>query len=235
MSNSGITEKRGFFSRLKQRLTKTSQNLVGRVQDIIKGSAKIDDEFYEHLEEALIGADVGVMTTDKIVSDIRKKVEERNIKDTEKILDLLRESVDEIFGNDLNTLALGMDKPQVVLFAGVNGVGKTTTIGKIAHKLIHEGKSVMLVAGDTFRAAAIEQLEIWAERAGTEFYKQDMNSDPASVCFDAIEHARKNHIDVVLIDTAGRLHTKINLMEELKKVVRVIQKLVPDAPHDRSQ
>jgi len=226
------SEKKSFFSRLKERLSETSQNLVGRIQNIIKFSKKIDENLFTELEEALICADVGVVTTEKIIKDIRKKVEERKITDSEKIMDLLKEIIKEIFGNDINTLALGMDKPQVVLFVGVNGVGKTTTMGKIAHRFIQEGKLVMLVAGDTFRAAAIEQLEIWANRCGGEFYKQKMNSDPASVCYDAIQTAKNKGIDVVLIDTAGRLHTKVNLMEELKKMVRVIQKLIPEAPHE---
>jgi len=232
MVEKNSSEKKSFFTRLKEKLSKTSQNLVGKVQNIITFSKKIDENLFIELEEALISADVGVVTTDRIIKDIRKKVEERKITDSEKIMDLLKESIRYIFGNDINTLALGMEKPQVVLFAGVNGVGKTTTIGKIAHKLIHEGKSVMLVAGDTFRAAAIEQLEIWANRCGGEFYKQKMHSDPASVCYDAIQTAKNQGIDVVLIDTAGRLHTKVNLMEELKKMVKVIQKQIPDAPQE---
>ncbi len=232
MAEEKLTAKKSLFLRLRERLSKTSKNLIGKIQTITKFSKKIDENLFEELEEALISSDVGVVTTNKIIGDIRNKINERKINDSEKIIDLLKESIAEIFGSDINTLALGMEKPQIILFVGVNGVGKTTTIGKIAQRLINEGKSVMLVAGDTFRAAAIEQLEIWADRSGSEFFKQEMNSDPASVCFDAINTAKTQEIDVVLIDTAGRLHTKINLMEELKKIVRVIQKQIPDAPHE---
>ncbi len=225
-------EKAGLFARLKNRLTKTKNNIVSKVKKAITLRGKIDEELLEEIEEILIQADIGVETTLKIVGNMRKESRVRGIKEPTEMIALFKEVLLEIVKKNEHTLTVGDTRPYVILVVGVNGTGKTTTIGKLAKHFIGQRLSTMLVAGDTFRAAAVEQLEIWANRAGGEFVKQKMGADPASVCYDALNSARSKKIDVVLIDTAGRLHTKVNLMAELKKVVRVIKNVIPDAPNE---
>lgn len=220
----------GFFDRLKDGLTKTRKNLVDRVESIFRGR-KIDAETMEELEEALIAADLGIRAAAEIVGFLRDKAEKGEINNTDNVREYLKEEMITMLGPS-RPLNLTVEKPFVILAVGVNGVGKTTTIGKLAGRFISEGKSVLLAAADTFRAAAIEQLEIWAKRTGAQIVKHQGGADPAAVAFDAIEAAKARNIDVVIVDTAGRLHTKSPLMEELKKVKRVIDKALPGAPHE---
>jgi fused signal recognition particle receptor len=221
-------------NKFKDGLSKTRSAFVEKVEDLIFRRKKIDEEFYEELEEILIGADVGVATVMNLVDELRKEVRKRKIEDAVDLQPILSEKLVELLGEDegpseLNMVSSGLT---VIMFVGVNGVGKTTTIGKIAHKLKQEGKSVLLAAGDTFRAGAIEQLEVWGERVGVDVIKQQAGSDPAAVMYDAIHAAKNRGVDVLLCDTAGRLQNKVNLMEELNKVYRVIQREVPEAPHE---
>jgi fused signal recognition particle receptor len=224
-------------SRLKEGLTKTRENIFGKIQKILTGKTKIDDELLENLEEILIGGDVGSATTGTIIENIRQRVKKDGYENPSDL--------DRLLKDEIQSLLIGADsspdevfnpqfthKPHVVMVVGVNGVGKTTTIGKMAYNYQTGGKKVLIAAADTFRAAANEQLEIWAQRAGVGIVNQLHGADPASVAFDALKSAIANNIDVLIIDTAGRLHTKINLMEELKKIKRVLQKLIPDAPHE---
>lgn len=220
----------GFFDRLKDGLTKTRKNLVDRVESIFKGR-KIDAETMEELEEALITADLGIRAAAEIVGFLREKAGKGELNNTDNVREYLKEEMIAMLGPS-RPLNLTGEKPFVILTVGVNGVGKTTTIGKLAGRFISEGKSVLLAAADTFRAAAIEQLEIWAKRTGAQIVKHQGGADPAAVAFDAIEAAKARNIDVVIVDTAGRLHTKSPLMEELKKVKRVIDKALPGAPHE---
>ena len=215
-----------FFSKIKAGLQKTKENFVKQIDLVINSFTKIDDELIEELEEQLIMADVGVKTADKICTTLREKIKQRGITDPSQIKALLKEIVGEILEGD-NSLNLSQ-KPAVVLVIGVNGVGKTTSIGKIATNIKNQGKSVLLAAADTFRAAAIEQLEIWANRAGCEIVKHSQGADPAAVVYDAISAAKARNVDVVICDTAGRLHNKKNLMDELSKIRRVISKEVDD-------
>ena len=225
-------EKKGFFSRLKERLKKTKDGVFNKVKQIIRLKGKIDEELLEEIEQILIQADVGVDTTLKIIDSIRNSETAREKKDSNLLIEEFKKAILDILRKDERLLQLSESPPTVILVVGVNGTGKTTTIGKLAKNFRNSGKKVMIVAGDTFRAAAVEQLEIWAKRSGAEFVSQAMGADPASVCFDALNSAKKKKIDIVLIDTAGRLHTKVNLMEELKKVVRVIKKIIPEAPQE---
>ena len=223
--------------KLEHTVEKTKDNLFKRISKAVVGKSKVDDEVLDELEEILIGADVGIDTTIKII----KRIEERVARDKyvgtnelnkilkEEILALLKENTATNFSTDYKTKD---GKPYVILVVGVNGVGKTTTIGKLAYKFKLAGKKVLLGAADTFRAAAIEQLEIWAKRAGVDIVKQQQGSDPAAVAYDTLHSAIAKNYDIVIIDTAGRLHNKKNLMEELAKIKRVMQKLVPDAPHE---
>ena len=215
-----------FFSKIKAGLQKTKENFVKQIDLVINSFTKIDDELIEELEEQLIMADVGVKTADKICTTLREKIKQRGITDPSQIKALLKEIVGEILEGD-NSLNLSQ-KPAVVLVIGVNGVGKTTSIGKIATNIKNQGKSVLLAAADTFRAAAIEQLEIWANRADCEIVKHSQGADPAAVVYDAISAAKARNVDVVICDTAGRLHNKKNLMDELSKIRRVISKEVDD-------
>jgi len=231
-SNQETGEKRGFFTRLKQRLAKTKDTIVGRIKRAIGLSGRLDDALIEQIEEILIQGDVGVETTTKIVEQLRQREDARKAENADQVTAVLKDILRNIVEHHERRLEIGSERPYVILVAGVNGTGKTTTIAKMARRYRDQGLSTMLVAGDTFRAAAIEQLEIWAQRTGSDFVSQDMGSDAGSVCFDALQAARSRKTDVVLIDTAGRLHTKVNLMEELKKVVRVIRKVIPDAPHE---
>lgn len=220
----------GFFDRLKEGLTKTRRNISDKVEFIFKGG-RFDDGTLEELEETLITADLGVRATSEIIESLRKKIRKGEIDNISNVKSFLRDEMAAILGPP-KPLAPSGEKPFVILAVGVNGVGKTTTIGKLSGRFISEGKSVLLAAGDTFRAAAIEQLELWAGRTGAQLVKHQSGSDPAAVAFDAIEAAIARNIDVVIIDTAGRLHTKSHLMEELKKVKRVIEKSLPGAPHE---
>lgn len=236
----------GFFDKLfgkKEKeqldkgLEKTREGFFSRITKAIAGKSQVDDEVLDQLEEALISADVGVDTTLAIIEKIQERVAQDKYMGTAALNDILQQEIRSILVDDANDTLKRFDlpegkKPFVVLVVGVNGVGKTTTIGKLATNFKAAGKSVMLGAADTFRAAAVDQLTIWSERAGVPIVKKEMGSDPASVAFDTINSAIAKDIDIVLIDTAGRLHNKAHLMEELSKIKRVIQKVIPDAPHE---
>ncbi|MEY4479673.1 MAG: hypothetical protein RLZZ267_351 [Bacillota bacterium] len=214
-------------------LSKTRNVFVERVEDLIIRRKKIDEEFYEELEEILIGADVGVNTVLTLIDELRKEVRVRRIEDTAELQPVLSEKlVDLMRGDTDNALKLPTGQLAVILFVGVNGVGKTTTIGKMANYFHSQGKKVLLAAGDTFRAGAIEQLEVWGQRVGVDVIKQQAGSDPAAVMYDAVLAAKNRGVDVLLCDTAGRLQNKANLMEELNKIYRVIGREIPDAPHE---
>ncbi|MFZ5650915.1 MAG: signal recognition particle-docking protein FtsY [Bacillota bacterium] len=221
----------GVFSRLKESLARTRQNFVEKIDSIITGRKNIDEDLYEELEEVLIQGDVGTDTALNLVEDLRGFVKERRISDAQELKPVLKELIKEIMDQDYSPLS-GEGSPTVILVVGVNGVGKTTTIGKLAHNLKQEGKKVMLAAGDTFRAAAIDQLQIWGNRVGVDVIRHKEGADPAAVVFDALQAARARNADVLVVDTAGRLHTKSNLMEELKKVGRVLSRESPGAPHE---
>lgn len=220
----------GLFDRLKTGLTRTKESLVGKVDSIFTGR-QVDEKTLEELEEILVLSDVGVNSASEIVGRLKAKSDRGEIKGAGSVRDFLKQEMVAMLGVSQPLVAFG-ERPFVILAVGVNGVGKTTTIGKLAGKFRDEGYSVMLAAGDTFRAAAIEQLEIWAERAHAKFVKHQSGSDPSAVVFDAVEAAKARGIDVVIIDTAGRLHTKSPLMEELKKIKRVCGKAMPGSPHE---
>ncbi|MGZ4105963.1 MAG: signal recognition particle-docking protein FtsY [Tumebacillaceae bacterium] len=222
----------GFFSKFKEGLAKTRDALMGKVESIISFGRKIDEEFYEELEEALIMADVGVNTVMEIMDELRSEVKKRKLSNAEELRPVLKEKLAELMGTQTDELKMAPEGLTIILFVGVNGVGKTTTIGKLAHKFKTEGKKVVLAAGDTIRAGAIEQLEVWGERAGVDVIKQNAGSDPAAVIYDGIQAAKARKADILLCDTAGRLQNKSNLMDELNKVYRVIKREVPDAPHE---
>lgn len=220
----------GFFEKLKERLSKTKQSIVEKIETIIFTGGKIDETTIEEIEEILLSSDVGVKATQEIIDILRKKLKEGVIKNSSDIKILLKDELVNLLKN--NTSLNIANIPSVILVVGVNGVGKTTTIGKLGYKFIQEGKSVVFAASDTFRAAAIEQLEIWAKKVGADIIKHKSGADPAAVAFDAVEHAKSKQKDIVIIDTAGRLHTKNSLMEELKKINKVIKKSIPEAPHE---
>ncbi len=225
-------EKKGFFQRLKQGLFKTHQGLVSKIDQLIAGKKKIDDDLLAELEEILITSDIGVKTTQELLHNVAVKVQRKELEDAELLKKNLQEQMLHILSQQENPLNLSATRPFVIMVIGVNGTGKTTTIGKMAQKFKAQGKSVLLVAADTFRAAAIEQLEIWGQRAGCDVIKQKSGSDPSAVVFDGLKAAKSRGIDVVIVDTAGRLHTKVNLMEELKKVKRIMGREIPGAPHE---
>ncbi|MFJ9384991.1 signal recognition particle-docking protein FtsY [Peribacillus sp. NPDC101481] len=221
--------------KFKQGLTKTRNSFTGRVNELVARYRKVDEDFFEELEEILIQADVGFDTVMELIDQLKREVKLRNISDTREVQSVISEKLVEIYqGDDEATSSLNIQEEglTVILFVGVNGVGKTTTIGKLAHKFKMEGKSVVLAAGDTFRAGAIEQLEVWGERVGVSVIKQGEGSDPAAVMFDAIQAAKARKADILICDTAGRLQNKVNLMKELEKVKRVIEREVPGAPHE---
>lgn len=221
-------EKKGFFSRLKQGLTKTRNNIVHGMDSVFKGYSRIDEEFYEELEEVLIMGDIGVNATGEIMERLRKQVKELHIREPQECRELLIENIKEQM--KVGETAYEFENTQsVILVIGVNGVGKTTSVGKLAGKLKDNGKRVLIAAADTFRAAAVEQLEEWSNRAGVEIIKANTGSDPASVVYDAVSAAKSRNVDVLICDTAGRLHNKRNLMEELKKINRIIEREFPNA------
>lgn len=218
----------GFFSRLVKGLNKTRENIVAGIDSIFSGFSAIDDDFYEEIEETLIMGDLGIQTTTAIVEDLRKKVKEQHIKEPAECKQVLIESIKEQMNLGENAYEFE-NRRSVVLVIGVNGVGKTTSVGKLAGQLKDSGKKVIVAAADTFRAAAIEQLTEWANRAGVEIIAQQEGSDPAAVIYDAVAAAKSRNADVLICDTAGRLHNKKNLMEELKKINRIIEREYPDA------
>ncbi len=225
-------EKKGFFQRLKEGLLKTRQGFIERIDHLIAGKRKIDDALLAELEEVLITSDLGVKTTQELLRNVTVKVQRKELEDADLLKKNLKEQMWQILSQQEKPLDISQASPFVIMVIGVNGTGKTTTIGKMAQKFKSQGKSVLLVAADTFRAAAIEQLEIWGQRVGCEVIKQKSGSDPSAVVFDALQAAQTRQVDVVIIDTAGRLHTKVNLMEELKKVKRIISRQIPGAPHE---
>ncbi|MBQ9737164.1 MAG: signal recognition particle-docking protein FtsY [Clostridia bacterium] len=218
----------GLFDKLKESLAKTKESVSSKFEDVIRAFKSVDEDLLEELEEALIMADLGVNTSSEIIERLRINIKEKKISESSEFRDELRAILTEILSAGDNSLKME-GKPAVVMVIGVNGVGKTTTIGKIANMYTSAGKKTIIAAADTFRAAAIEQLEVWADRAGAEIIKQQEGSDPAAVVFDAIGAAKKRGADVLLCDTAGRLHNKKNLMEELKKIYRIIEKELPES------
>ena len=221
----------GFFDKIKSGMAKTRDALSNTLGSVFSGFSEIDDDFYDELEESLILADLGVETATKAAERLRKSVREQHLKTTEEAKDALKEILIEMLNVGDTALDLATN-PSVVLVIGVNGVGKTTTIGKIAKQLVSQGKKVMLVAGDTFRAAAADQLEIWAERTSADIVRQHEGADPASVVFDGIQAAKARKSEVILIDTAGRLHNKQNLMNELNKISRIVERELPNASRE---
>ena len=230
-----------FFSKEKKEkldkgLEKTKESVFSKLTRIVAGKSKVDAEVLDDLEEVLITSDVGVQTTVKIIDRIESRVAKDKFLGTSELNSILREEISELLSEnhseELQGFSIPDKRPYIIMVVGVNGVGKTTTIGKLAYQLKKKGFNVVLGAADTFRAAAIEQLEIWSERVGVPIVKQKMGSDPASVAFDTLQSATTQGADVVIIDTAGRLHNKVNLMNELGKVKKVMQKIVPDAPHE---
>ncbi len=221
-------------NKFKEGLQKTTNAFSEKMGDLLSRYKKIDEEFYEELEEILISADVGVTTVMDLIDDLRAQAKKEKIEDAKELQPILSEKLAALLkgGEDDVGLKLNEGGLSIILFVGVNGVGKTTTIGKLAHRFKQEGKSVLLAAGDTFRAGAIEQLEVWGERVGVDVIKQQAGSDPAAVIYDAVQAAKQRGIDVLLCDTAGRLQNKSNLMEELNKIYRVIGREVPGAPHE---
>lgn len=225
----------GLFRRLKDSLAKTRQGFVEKVENLVTGRKNIDEGLYEELEEIMIEADMGVDVALDLVEKLRREVKERKIKDAVDVKPVLQDLIKEMLGGEIQPSLFDAPPssiPMVIMVVGVNGVGKTTTIGKLAHIYKSRGQKVILGAGDTFRAAAIEQLEIWGHRVGADVIKHQHGADPAAVAYDSLQAARARHADVLIIDTAGRLHTKSNLMEELKKISRVLKKELPDAPHE---
>ena len=218
-----------FFDRVKAGLEKTKNNFVKKVETIVIGYAEIDDDFLDDLEATMLTGDLGPKTTTYLMKEIRRGVTEGIINNTGEVMPFMEERITEMLGAQEEVLEL--HKPEVILVVGVNGVGKTTTIAKLAHYYAEQGKKVIIAAGDTFRAAASEQLSIWADRVGVSIVKHKEGADPAAVVFDACASAVAKEADLVIVDTAGRLHTKVNLMEELKKIGRVADKQIPGAPH----
>ena len=221
----------GFFDKLKNGLNKTKTSFDEKMNDIFSNFRKVDEDLLEELEEALIMSDVGANTSATIINNLRERVKKENIKDEQGVREALRKEIQEIFDATDNTLKLET-KPAVILVVGVNGVGKTTSIGKIANRLKKDGKKVVVAAADTFRAAAVEQLEIWANRVGCDIVKREEGVDPASVVYDAFKITKEKNADVLICDTAGRLHNKKYLMDELIKIKRVIDKELPDSSEE---
>ncbi len=224
--------KSGFFARLKSGLAKTRSNFAGGFDNIVHGKAKVGPELLEELEETLLIADVGMQTTSFILDDLKREVSQNRIRENKEVLGQLKQRMIHVLSQNQKPLAFSEHQPFVILVVGVNGSGKTTTIGKLARHWKQEGKKVLLAAGDTFRAAAIDQLQVWADRSGISCISQKIGADPSAVAYDAVQAGLARGMDIVLIDTAGRLQTNTNLMEELKKIKRVIGKILPGAPHE---
>jgi len=222
----------GFFNKLKNSLNKTRKSFTEKIEQLVVGYADIDDDCLDELEEILISADVGIKTTMKLMEDVRLGIRKKEINSPEDLRPFLIKRISEILVTGENTTMVAATPPTIFLVIGVNGVGKTTTIGKLAKYYKNQGKTVMLAAADTFRAAAIDQLQIWGQRASVDVIAHEEGSDPAAVVFDAVQAAIARKTDILLIDTAGRLHNKSNLMEELNKIYRVIKREVPAAPHE---
>lgn len=217
----------GFFSKIKDGLRKTKESMVKKMQKVVNSFTKIDEDLFEQLEETMIMSDMGVETSVQICEELRKRIKERGVTDPSLIMEMIQEIIAEMMGDDT-----GLDlsvSPSVIMVIGVNGAGKTTTIGKLCHSFKNEGKKVLVAAADTFRAAAIDQLEVWTQRAGVDIVKHAEGSDPASVVYDAIAAAKARNCDVLICDTAGRLHNKKNLMDELAKMNRIIEREAPES------
>lgn len=227
-----VPEEPSLLDRLKAGIEKTRAGLTERIEDVVSGKKEIDADLLDELEYALITADIGVRTTTEILDQIRLRVDRRLVNDAGELKSLIREHLLEVLQSSERPMARVDHPPAVVMVVGVNGAGKTTTIGKLANRFHAEGRTVVLAAADTFRAAAIEQLEVWGERTRTDVIRQQQGSDPSSVVFDALQAAKSRGIDYVIVDTAGRLHTKDNLMAELEKMKRTARKVIPEAPHE---
>lgn len=232
-------ERQGFFARFKTAVAKTRENLTDRIEDVFKGKKQIDADTLDQLEEILIGADIGVQTTMTIIEDVRKQVDRQTLKEVDELKRVIKQHLIDILEKATKSNGIASEtaipdniQPYVMMVVGVNGVGKTTTIGKLAQRIKAEGNDVMICAADTFRAAASDQLAIWADRAGVPLIQQKQGTDPAAVLFDSLKAAKARHADVLIVDTAGRLHNKQNLMAELEKMKRVASKEVPHAPHE---
>src|SRR5467141_4842964 len=231
----GSTEenKTGFLDRMKQAVTRTRENLAERIEDVVSFGREIDRSTLDDLEGTLIGADLGTATTEEVLGKLRDKADRKQIKDVQELKRLLKEELLTILNSNAARPVTRVDgTPEVILVVGVNGTGKTTTIGKLSQVFRSQGKTVLLCAADTFRAAAIEQLEVWGQRTGTEVIKTKAGGDPSAVLFDALQAATARKVDYVVVDTAGRLHTKSNLMAELDKMRRTAQRIIPGAPHE---
>ena len=220
----------GFLDKLKAGLTKTKEGFLGQIKNVVKSFTRVDEDMLEELEELLICADIGVNSTEQIIDELRDRIKENRLSEQEDVMAALREIIEDMIGQG-EPLKLGT-KPSVILVIGVNGAGKTTSIGKISNILRQQGKKVVVAAADTFRAAAIEQLGVWCERSGVDMVKQSEGSDPAAVVYDAINYSKSKGADVLIVDTAGRLHNKKNLMDELSKINRVIDRELPDADRE---
>jgi fused signal recognition particle receptor len=227
-----VQQEPSLLDRLKEGVAKTRAGLSSRLEETLSGRKQIDADLLEELEYALISADIGVQTSAEILDRIRQRVDRHLVNDAGELRNLIREQLLEILEASERPVPLVTEPPAVVMVVGVNGAGKTTTIGKLAHRYKGEGRSVLLCAADTFRAAAIEQLEVWGQRTGTEVIRQKQGADPAAVLFDAIQSAKARKVDYVIVDTAGRLQTKTNLMAELEKMRRTAARVIPDAPHE---
>lgn len=225
-------DKPGFLGRLKESLTKTRQGFVQKFDVLIHRGRAIDEDLYEELEEILVQADVGVNTAMELVERTRRTVKERRLDDAGELKDILKEHIRDMLGSETAPLNICGETPTVMMVVGVNGVGKTTTIGKMAYQFKSDGMKVLIGAADTFRAAAIDQLEVWSQRVGVDIIKHREGADPAAVAFDSLQAAKARRADLLIIDTAGRLHTKTNLMEELKKISRVLNREAAGAPHE---
>ena len=221
----------GWFTRLKEGLSKTRNNIIGQISGLLRAGRTIDEELMEEIEEILIQADVGVNTTLELMDNVREAVKEKGLNDASELAEILKQEMLNVLGEDAH-ISVDQGQPHTILVLGINGAGKTTTIGKLAHRFKSDGKRVLVAAGDTFRAAAADQLAIWCDRAGVEIVQGGEGADPASVVFDAMEAAKSRQADLLIVDTAGRLHTKKPLMDELSKIGRVMSRAIPEAPHE---